>query len=74
MPLFAVGRWCRLGREEGEGAAASLQPAPGPGNPAAEPRPEGLRREARGPRTGARASEGLSSRLALSLEPRQVSL
>ena len=65
-PVFAVGRWgrCRLGREEGEGAAASLQPAPGPGDPAAEPRPEELRREARGPRTRARAFEGLSSRLA----------
>ena len=69
-----VGSWCQLGREEGEGASASLQPTPGPGDPAAEPRPERLRREARGPRTRARAPESLSSRLALSLEPRQVSL
>uniref|UniRef100_A0AAA9TGQ0 Coiled-coil domain containing 90B n=2 Tax=Bos taurus TaxID=9913 RepID=A0AAA9TGQ0_BOVIN len=50
-----VGGWCQLGREEGEGASASLQPTPGPGDPAAEPRPERLRREARGPRTRARA-------------------
>ena len=70
----SAGGWCRLGREEREGAAASLQPASRPGDPAAEPRPEGLRREARGPRTAARASEGQSSRPALSLEARQVSL